>query len=365
MKFLLLPVCFYCISCLKAGAQKRPPFQVLRFEESYEFLSDTSVKKTKLDALKSIRVGKDNYLSIGGEINQTFEYVSSPFATQKEDAYWLSRVMLHANLTIKKNIRLFGELANGVINGRNGGARTIDKDELYVLNLFAEWRKKNIVVRIGRQELSYGGENLISVRNGTNVRYTFDGARLIWTKNYLTIDGFVTSYVNTKPGVFDNPVISIKDNIVWGIHISRKKKIALPELSMYYMGYKDPQAFYNQYKGKEYRHSVGIRYNKPNGNFNYTFAAVYQTGKADTLKVNAFQIAIIGTYGIKKTPLKIGVNTYLSSGDKNPDDKTISSFNPYFPQQASFRGAMATRVFPMNVAFLGPRLDINLYPFVI
>lgn len=365
MKFIPLFICVYCLFNTVTKAQQRPAFRTLRFEENYNFLNDTSIKKTKLDGFKNIRIGKATYLDVGGEIDQTFEYIKAPFANQQEDAYWLTRAMFHTNATIKKNTRLFGEIASGSIKGRNGGARIIDRDDLYVLNLFAEFRKSDFMIRVGRQELSYGGENLISIRNGTNVRYTFDGARLVWTRKQWLIDGFAASYVDTKPGIFDNPRFNIDENLVWGIYATRKKNTAGAELSLYYMGYKDPQAFYAQYKGKEYRHSFGIRLHKTRGAFQYTLAAVYQSGKADTLKARAFQLAALATYAIKQTPVKIGINTYLSSGDKDPDDKTISSFNPYFPQQASFRGAMATRVFPMNVGFIGPRIELNVYPFFI
>lgn len=362
MKAILITIGFFSIIPFIAVPQSRPQLQVLRFEDNYDFLRDSSIKQNKLDALKNIPLGNNNYLSIGGEINQAFEYVTTPFANEKEDGYWLSRMMLHASYTMGKKIRLYGELGSGLISGRNGGARAIDKDELYTLNLFAEIRQKNLTIRVGRQELSYGGENLISIRNGTNVRYTFDGGRVIWKQGNWLADGFLASYVNTEPGVFDNPVFKFRENLVWGVHVTKKVQQQL-DISGYYMGYKDPLAFYAQYQGKEYRHSFGMRLNKTSGKFNYTLAAVYQLGKADTLKARAYQIAAVGTYRIGKTPVKIGGSAYLSSGDKTQNDQVINSFNPYFPQQASFRGAMATRIFPMNVLFIGPRVDINLHPF--
>jgi hypothetical protein len=362
MKATIITVCFCCAISLVASAQTRPPLKVLRFEESYDFLNDTLVRKNTLDSLKNIRIGTAGQLSIGGEINQTFEYVATPSAFQKEDGYWLSRIMLHASFKLNKQVRIYGELASGTISGRVGGPRTIDKDVLHTLNLFAEVNKEGLMIRIGRQELSYGGENLISVRNGTNVRYTFDGGRVVLKRKNWVIDGFLASYVNTKPDVFDNPVFNFKENLVWGAYATKYLK-AQVEVSAYYMGYKDPQAFYAQYQGKEHRHSLGTRFHKTSPNYDYTLAAVYQLGKADTLQVRAFQLAALGSYRLGKLPVKIGINAYLSSGDSNPIDQKLTSFNPYFPQQASFRGAMATRVFPMNVLFAGPRLDLNLHPF--
>ncbi len=345
--------------------QMRPPFQTLRFEEDHSFLKDTSIIAKPLDKLKNIEIGSSGLLSLGGEINQTFEYVRTPFADQTEDAYWLSRLMVHGNLELGRGFRFFGELGSGTISGRRNGPRVIDRDDLYVLNLFGEYRGNQWNVRVGRQELTYGGENLISIRNGTNVRYTFDAAKVWWEQSSWRVDAFAGTFVNTNPGFFDNPVLDTDGDILWGLYAAFRPGKGLPQIEPYYIGLRDPLAFYTQYVGAETRHSFGLRIFDSEGPLTYTLAGVYQAGSSGPFSVSAYQLAAILGYQLPSLPVQVSWNGYLSSGDNNPEDEQLNSFNPYFPQQASFRGAMATRIFPMNILFTGPRLDLNLFPFLL
>src|SRR5690606_1076666 len=96
-------------------------------------------------------------------------------------------------------------------NGRKNGPRGIDEDELSIQNLFVDVKAfknqdKNLVFRVGRQELDYGSGRLISVREGPNVRLSFTGAKLMFEQKDFSVDAFAMMADSINAGVFDNTI---------------------------------------------------------------------------------------------------------------------------------------------------------------
>ena len=87
--------------------------------------------------------------------------------------------MLYADLHYGPHVRTFLELKSGINSWRAGGPRPIDEKRLDFQAGFLEvggatsWG--SIQVRAGRQELEYGSGRLVDVREGPNVRLSFDG----------------------------------------------------------------------------------------------------------------------------------------------------------------------------------------------
>ena len=50
----------------------------------------------------------------------------------------------------------------------------------------------HLTLRAGRQEMSYGSERLISVREGLNNRRAFDAIRLLYRENSVSVDAFIS-----------------------------------------------------------------------------------------------------------------------------------------------------------------------------
>jgi len=62
----------------------------------------------------------------------------------------------------------------------------------------------SLTVRTGRQELAFGSQRLVSLRDAPNLRRTFDGARTTLRWNGWQLDAFATRPVRLKTGVFDD-----------------------------------------------------------------------------------------------------------------------------------------------------------------
>ncbi len=226
-------------------ARPMPAFKTLRYEEDWSFLRDKSKRTDFFDPIKYIpprRDSEDWYLTIGGELRPYPERIGNDgFGSVPPDdnGYFLNRAMLHFDFHFGKRVRAVVDFKSGLQTGRRGGSRPIDDDRFDLHQAFIDFRyefggqnsrsqnktsrtsqkggqnsangEQNsssrkpsaLTFRLGRQELSYGIGRLIALRDGPNVRQSFDAARLIAEVKSWRVDGFYAKPVKTKRGVFD------------------------------------------------------------------------------------------------------------------------------------------------------------------
>src|SRR4029079_14225758 len=117
----------------------------------------------------------------------------------------------------------FFELKSGLNSFRSGGPRPIDEKKLdfqaAYLEIGAGDSRKGIRLRVGRQEMEYGSGRLIDVREGPNVRLSFDGFKVIGNVNSWPIDGFAMRPDLDKPGFFNNA--PNHEVAFWGIYATK------------------------------------------------------------------------------------------------------------------------------------------------
>jgi len=210
-------------------------YQLLREDEDWSFLNNTSLRRDLWDPVKYIplRNSGEWYITIGGEAREVWEQIGNDNWGQQPymNGYLNQRYMLSLDLHYGSHVRTFFELKSGLNSFRFGGPRPIDEKKLDFQAAFLELRtggsRNWIKVRAGRQELEYGSGRLIDVREGPNVRLSFDGFKVMGKVNSWRIDGFAMRPDLDKPGFFDNS----PDHQVafWGIYASRplSKKVSL------------------------------------------------------------------------------------------------------------------------------------------
>ncbi|HEY6837336.1 MAG TPA: alginate export family protein, partial [Geobacteraceae bacterium] len=183
-----------------------PPYRLNRADEDYRYLADPAWRTDVWDTIKHVALDEKgtSFLSLGGEVRERFEYFNHPSWGQdpRDHGYFLQRYFLHADLHLGEHTRLFAQLQSSMEDGRRGGPRPTDLDELDVHQLFLDVRApvtgdSSLTLRTGRQELAYGTQRIISVREGPNVRQSFDGFRLIYRTGGAQLDGFAAKPAQT------------------------------------------------------------------------------------------------------------------------------------------------------------------------
>jgi hypothetical protein len=346
-------------------AQNLPSFKPLRYDEDYSFLKNDSsqdwYRKMKFDPLSK---NKSVYLSYGGEVRfQYFYSHNEGWGDEPKDSngYILARFLAHADLHVGKHFRTFVQLQSS-LSGSRISPSPVEDNPLELHQAFADFSGNispgvKFIFRAGRQELLYGSQRLVSVRDNPNNRQSFDGLKSIFLWKNYRMDLFFSHYVAAKPDIFDDGWN--KNTKFWGAYIVRNKLPVLKNIDVYYFGLCKRAAKFDDGIGKELRHSVGTRIWNIQGNWQYDFEALYQFGEFGARNISAWTASINTSYKFSKAKLKpeIGIKTELISGNKEYDDNKLQTFNPLFPRGAYF--GLAALIGPANLIDEHPFLSLN------
>jgi hypothetical protein len=230
-------------------------YGLLRENEDWSFLKDPAMRKDFWDPIKYVPLrGDDWYLTIGGEVREVLEQAGNDNWGKQPytNTFLLERYMLHTDWHLGEHVRAFVQLKSGLESFRQGGPRPIDEKKLDFEAAFFEvatsGSKNWIALRVGRQELNYGSGRLISIREGPNVRQSFDGLKIRSRLGSWNIDRFAARPDLDKHGFFDN----VPDHRTgfWGVYATRPRP-GHTSIDAYYAGLDRKQATFNRGTAKE------------------------------------------------------------------------------------------------------------------
>ena len=300
-------------------------------------------------------------ISGGGQVRQQYErFAHEEWGNETPDdsGYWLQRYMVHVDAQVWRRLRVYVEVKSGIEVGRAGGPRPPDEDTLDLHQGFVDLSFGPTTVRLGRQELAFGTQRLVSVREGPNMRQTFDGADFVIQRGRWRVDGFGARYVETDTGVFDDS--SNTGRTLWGVYAARGPHAGgAAGIDLYYLGYRRKQASFDQGTDREVRHSWGVRVWRQSTTVDYNTEAVLQTGTFGQSRIRAWTVASDTGYR-PVAAVRLGVRADLTSGDADRHDDRLGTFNPLFPKGDYF--GLVSSLAPSNHIDLHPQVAINARP---
>ena len=321
--------------------KKAPPpksFHNIRFEEDWSSAGAGP-------RYKRIHVSDDVFLSLGGQIRfRTEMWDNFGFASEKgrDDVFGMSRIRFHADLYAGRHFRFFAEGKSALATERDlpGGLRGLDVDTIELHNAIADLRfstanDTRLTFRLGRQEMQFGKQRLVSPLDWTNTRpRTFDAARTIIQWRGWRADGFWGRKVHVRKYAF-NP--NAPPNTFFGTYLSGKARGRRPSLDLYWLGLKRPTS------GDERRYTVGSRVSgKALTSLDYDLEGAYQTGSQQPLSIRAWMFA--SQFGWTLQSLSHNPRVFLgfdyASGDHDPNDNRIGTFDQLFPLGHAYLGAI-------------------------
>ncbi len=384
-------------------ANEPPAYNILRYEEDYSYLRDPAKSTDWLDPLKFIPLDADGrvYLTLGGDMRQRFEHYSgfgmgNGSVDGKADSYYLARYLLHADLHVGDALRFFFQVKSNTEEGRRGGPRPgIDRDDFdlhqaffdVTLPLGGDANKTSLLVRLGRQELAYGDDRLIDIREGPNVRQSFDAARVSLQNPAFKVDALYARQVATNKGIWDDGY-DLQQAQLWGVYstlslpfLRRPDSADMPSIDLYYLGYDRQRGAFDQtanftsllstppQPGHETRHSLGGRLHGTvfplgegplTGEFHYNVEGLYQFGRFGSANISAYEASVDLGYYFQRLPFgpNVSLRVDLASGDANSHDGTLQTFNPLFPKGSYF--SEPGLIGPSNILAVHPVVDWHL-----
>ncbi len=304
------------------------------------------------DQVKYVPLSTDGttFLSLGGEARETYERFGNQnfgLTPPDPDGYLLQRYLLHADVHAGSRVRIWIEFNSSLENGRIGGPRPmIDEDKLDPHQAFVDVTvgvtgPSAAVLRVGRQEIALGSGRLYALREGPNVPLSFDGVRVIAHAGSWQLDGWAARPVDTTPGVFDDGSRHSFD--VWGVYGSRVITRSRQRVQ------------FEQGTANETRHTFGARV-WHQGVWAYDAEAMFQAGRFGSGDIRAWRSVIEGSHLLADAVWspRFGLVLDAASGDKNPADPNLQTFNAMF-QSGTYSG---------RAQLLGPSNSIRFEPSV-
>lgn len=355
------------LGLFSSNAQNIPAFKQLRYEEDYALLPQDSSRNwyttTKFRALSKDR---GIYLSMGGDIRYQYQRFTNENwgeSPKDNDGFILTRYLAHADFHAGKHFRTFVQLQSSFANGKLTPPSPVDENQLDLHQAFADIaftgrQAQALTIRIGRQELLYGSQRLVAVRDGPNNRQAFDAARLIYARPNWNAQLFYSRFVQSKQQIFDDGFAN--HTRFWGAYLVKNKVPLLRNADLYYFGLWKKNAKFDDGMGKELRHSIGGRLWDTQRFWKYDIEGLYQWGDFAGKQITAWTFSVNTSYKFANTPLKPepGIKTELISGDAQYGDNKLQTFNPLFPRGGYF--GLVSIIGPANLVDLHPSLTLDL-----
>jgi hypothetical protein len=320
------------------------------------------------NGLKNIPLGSVRgwYVNLGGSLRERFEsFSNSAFGFPqaggvRHEDYFLHRLLLSADFHLGPYARSFIQLGDELEAGRRPGPQPTDIDRgdlaqgFFELNL-PSGDGSTANMRAGRQEMMFGSNRLVDIREGPNIRQSFDGVRAWATIGDARIDAFWTRPVSVKRGWFDDEADPAQQ--FFGAYATTPVK-AVPGLSVdaYYLGLDRKGAQFDAGTANEQRHSVGTRLFGATGPLDYNFEAVYQFGNFGSRSIGAFALFSDTGYTIASPwgQPRLAMKADIVSGGNSRGTGALGTFYPLFPKNNYFNEASIQTA--MNY--------MDIYPYV-
>lgn len=304
-----------------------------------------------------------SYLTLGGEVRERFEtYNNINFGFNKAPAnnhYVLQRLLLNADLHMTDYFRAFAQLGHMDRFGERGVTSTTDINRGEIMQAFFDVSTRGPLgdkptLRVGREELLFGWQRLIAVREGPNVRRAFDGVRFTDRIGDVAFDAFMTRPVLNSDGSFDD--VSNPAQTLSGVYLTAPVFGGL-KADVYWLGYSRDGAKFRGLTGNERRETYGARVFGDAHGFDWNFEGDYQTGSFRNLDIRAYWLAASTGYRLEAAPWspRLGLQANVASGDKG--GSTLGTFNALYPRLPYF--AEISMLVPANVRDVRPTLTVN------
>ena len=347
------------------NAAERPVPRSNRWQEDWSVLADPALRTQWGDAWKYIPLDSHDpgtYLSLGMNLRERAEMLDTAnfgIGGSAADTYLLQRLQLHADLHWASYWQAFMQLEDVLTIGKKAIAGA-DRNTWDLLLAFVSYAHPfdsgTFKARLGRQDFAFDLQRFVSLRDGPNVRQSFDAAWVDWETTAWRFIGFVSQpvqYRDAQP--FDDvsnrhfrfDTLRI-ERLLWG----------KDELSAYYAFYARDDARYLDASGDERRDVYDLRFAGDAAGLDWDLEAMSQHGHIGQKDIDAWAAGARAGYTWPGAwSPRLGLQMDAASGDRRPGDGTVGTFNPLFPNGYYFSLAGFTGY--TNLRHVKPSLTIK------
>lgn len=326
-----------------------PPFALMAspfYDADFRYVENLDVAEQSLaERLKRIPLNDCMTFSTGGQFWARFHNEHNSRLTETDNSYTLAHVRLYGDLLIGDRVRLFGEYLWADSFSEELAPLPIDVDRGDALNLFVElnlfdYDGKPVFARVGRQELLFGSQRLITPLPWANTRRTFDGVKLFRNGEKWDVDLFYTAFVPPAANDFNQADDDREFGGAWTTYRPQKGHF----VDLYYLYFDNSNAVTQQsiVRAPTESHTVGSRYAGDRCGYLWDVEAALQFGDQGGQDLFAGMATVGVGRNFKEACWSPTVWFYYdyASGDSDPTTGDAHTFNQLFPFGHYFLGWM-------------------------
>ncbi|WBQ15729.1 alginate export family protein [Sphingobium yanoikuyae] len=318
------------------GGRKGPPGvpQAIRWTEDW---SKTPAPDAPIfDKIRHIPLDDDNgvYLSLGGEARVYYtNWHHSTLGLRANDSNdpVQTRLRLIGDLHLGPNVRAYLELGDNREYGEQF-ATAPNRDKLDIYQAFMDvtiplGETSKITFRPGRFEMPLGNGKLVGVREGLNMRFTYQGLRATYIlPGKLSVDAFALRPVAITPDSFDDTGDSSKS--FEGVYVSSPKGIGGIGTDVYWYEMDRQTAALREGTGEDRRTNWGTRLWKRTPKVDFDLEGTLQRGSFANQDIRAWGLMLEAGYSWPSLPMKprLGLRANAFSGDDDLSDGKAGTF---------------------------------------
>ena len=321
-------------------APARPPILFNRWQEDWSVLANPAVPREPFDDLKYIPLSATDpktYLSFGADLRERFEGNDAPSfgvgGAHPED-YVISRMEVHADLHLGAHVQIFTQLQSDFAPWKTV-LTPVDQNRLDLEQAFVAITEPvgggTLKIRLGRQQIAFDLQRFISVRDGPNIRQSYDAAWADYERGPWRLTSFYSLPVQDRDlRAFDD---YSSNHLTYGGARIERKLFRTAQIAVTYSVFTQDNSHFPSASGNERRDVVDVHTSGSGAGFDWDIEAMNQTGHIGSKHIEAWAFGSLAGYtffGVQWTP-RLGLQVDAASGDRNPHDQLLGTFNPLFP----------------------------------
>jgi hypothetical protein len=332
----------------------------LRYEEDWRPLCRSLPQSSEAE-YKCLGDPDGPILSLGGELRLRTELSNGALTRPDRDRQaLLVRQLAHADFRLGSSLRVFVQGGTLQALGEPQPFPAIQQNDGDLSQLFIDYQIRSglrtALVRLGRQEMAFGSQRLIALRDGPNQRLAFDGVRMRLEAGQGSVDAFVAWPVQARRGLLDDT--SGAEDRLAGVYVTQQIAGAL-KADLYLL---ERRQNADSLLAPWVRQSFGVRLFGRRSGFDWDIEAVIQRGFAGGQRIRAWTLASDVGFTVGATALdpRISLKVDLASGDRRPGDGVSGTFDPLYPKLPYF--SEANLVVPANLVDINPGISMRPQP---
>ena len=244
----------------------------------------------------------------------------------------LQRLELLADMRFGSHVQVVAQLQSALAPGKQV-VIPVDRDPLDLEQAFIAVTERiaggTLVLRLGRQLIAFDLQRFVSLRDVPNLHQPYDAAEAEYRHGAWLLSAAYTRPVQISA---QHGYYSSSDLTFDGLHIERRLA-TLGNVSGYFARFTHNGAVFTTALGNERRNVFDVRLAGTRGGIDWDAEAMRQTGSvgAKTIQASAVGSSVGYTIASVAWMPRIGLGVDSASGDRNPGDTKLQTFNPLFP----------------------------------